>query len=106
MKPFYVMNSFSKFFGMIGRLVVPEELVPIMEKLAQNLFLAAPTMSQYAALSAFKPETLAILEQRRMRFEQRQNHLLPALQDLGLEIKAKPQGAFYIYANCEYFLNP
>jgi aspartate/methionine/tyrosine aminotransferase len=105
----FVINSFSKFFGMtgwrLGWLVAPEEYVPVMDRLAQNLFLAAPTMSQHAALAAFDDETLAILEQRRQQFEQRRNVLLPVLQDLGLEIKASPQGAFYIYANCKSLLN-
>ncbi|MBL1321018.1 MAG: pyridoxal phosphate-dependent aminotransferase [Methylophaga sp.] len=98
----FVINSFSKFFGMtgwrLGWLVAPEEYVPVMDRLAQNLFLAAPTIAQYAALAAFNDETLAILEQRRQQFEQRRNTLLPVLKDLGLEIKATPQGAFYIYA--------
>jgi len=105
----FVINSFSKFFGMtgwrLGWLVVPEEYEPVMDRLAQNLFLAAPTMSQYAALTAFESQTLAILEQRRQIFEQRRNSLLPALQSIGLEVTASPQGAFYIYANCDRFLN-
>ncbi len=105
----FVINSFSKFFGMtgwrLGWLVVPKEYVLVMDRLVQNLFLAAPTMSQYAALSAFDNDTIAILEQRRQKFEQRRNTLLPALLDLGLEIKATPQGAFYIYANCQHLLN-
>lgn len=105
----FVINSFSKFFGMtgwrLGWLVVPDEYISTMDRLAQNLFLAAPTMSQYAALSAFNKDMLDILEQRCQIFEQRRNVLLPALQNIGLEIKATPQGAFYIYANCSHFLN-
>lgn len=104
-----VINSFSKFFGMtgwrLGWAVVPESLEPVMDKLAQNLYLAAPTVSQYAALAAFQPETLEILESRRQAFEQRRNFLLPALTDLGFQIPVKPQGAFYIYADCSRFLN-
>ncbi|PHS69586.1 MAG: aminotransferase [Methylophaga sp.] len=105
----FVINSFSKFFGMtgwrLGWLVVPEGYIDVMDRLAQNLFLAAPTMSQYAALAAFKSDTLAILEQRRQVFEQRRNSLLPALENLGLDIQATPQGAFYLYANCQQLLN-
>ena len=105
----FVINSFSKFFGMtgwrLGWLVVPEGYTKVMDKLSQNLFLAAPTMSQYAALAAFEAPTLAILEQRRRVFEQRRNTLLPALKSLGLDIKATPKGAFYIYADCQHFLN-
>jgi aspartate/methionine/tyrosine aminotransferase len=105
----FVINSFSKFFGMtgwrLGWLVAPEEYVPVMDRLAQNLFLAAPTMSQYAALAAFNDDSLAILEERRNVFEQRRNVLLPALRDLGLEIKTTPQGAFYIYAKATQLFN-
>ena len=105
----FVINSFSKFFGMtgwrLGWLVVPEHYEPVMDRLAQNLFLAAPTMSQYAALAAFNRNTLDILEQRRQIFEARRNSLLPALESLGLDVTASPQGAFYIYANCKRLLN-
>jgi len=76
-----------------------------MDKLAQNLFLAPPTLSQHAALAAFEPETLTILEQRRQLFDQRRQTLLSALTALGLDIKAVPVGAFYIYADCSRFLN-
>ncbi|MDH5357473.1 MAG: pyridoxal phosphate-dependent aminotransferase [Gammaproteobacteria bacterium] len=105
----FVVNSFSKFFGMtgwrLGWLVVPEDYIEVMDRLAQNLFLAAPTVSQYAALAAFKPETVAILEQRRQIFEQRRNALLPGLRELGFDIPVTPQGAFYLYANCSALLN-
>ncbi|HDY86411.1 hypothetical protein LCGC14_0687020 [marine sediment metagenome] len=104
----FVINSFSKYFGMtgwrLGWLVVPEAYEQVMDRLAQNLFLAAPTMSQYAALAAFNSQTLAILEQRRHTFEQRRNSLLPALRSIGLKIDAPPQGAFYIYADCRQLL--
>ena len=105
----FVINSFSKFFGMtgwrLGWLIVPDEYVSVMDRLAQNLFLSAPTMSQYAALTAFSAESLDILEQRRQIFEQRRNSLLPALQTMGLDVKTTPQGAFYIYGDCSAFLN-
>jgi len=103
----FVINSFSKYFGMtgwrLGWIVAPEAYVDAMERLAQNIFLAAPTVSQHAALAAFQPETLQILEQRRKAFEERRDFLLPALRDLGFEISATPQGAFYLYADCIRF---
>lgn len=104
-----VINSFSKFFGMtgwrLGWLVVPESLEPVMDRLAQNLFLAAPTTAQYAALAAFGQDSLDILEQRRRAFEKRRDLLLPALHSLGFSISVKPQGAFYLYAECSKLLN-
>lgn len=100
----FVINSFSKYFGMtgwrLGWMIAPETYVPVLERLAQNLFLAAPTPAQHAALAAFQPETLAILEARRSEFEQRRDFLLPALRELGFELPLVPEGAFYLYAGC------
>ena len=103
----FVINSFSKYFGMtgwrIGWLIVPEEFIEAIEKLAQNIFIAAPTLSQYAALAAFDLDTLRELEKRRAEFAARRDFLYDALVQLGFEITAKPEGAFYIYANCARF---
>jgi aspartate/methionine/tyrosine aminotransferase len=100
----FVINSFSKYFNMtgwrLGWMVAPERYVREFDKLAQNLFLAAPTPAQYAALAAFEPETIAILEERRAQFKARRDYLVPALRALGFEIPVTPQGAFYIYAGC------
>ena len=103
----FVINSFSKYFGMtgwrLGWLVAPEAAVAEMEKLAQNLFISMSTMAQYAALAGFEPRTREILEQRRGIFRQRRDFLLPALQELGFVVPCKPQGAFYIYADASRF---
>lgn len=103
----FVINSFSKYFGMtgwrLGWLVAPEEFVEPLDILAQNLFLAAPTPAQHAALAAFTPETLAILENRREEFRARRDYLLPALRSLGFAIECEPAGAFYLYADCSRF---
>lgn len=99
----FVINSFSKYFQMtgwrLGWLVVPPAYVREVEKLAQNLFISASTPAQHAALAAFKPETIAILEARRAEFEARRDFLMPALRELGFGIPVVPQGAFYIYAD-------
>jgi aspartate/methionine/tyrosine aminotransferase len=100
----FVINSFSKFFGMtgwrLGWLVAPEPYVDALDRLAQNIFLAAPTLSQHAALAAFSEESLAILEDRRQEFARRRNYLLAALRELGFVFAVEPQGAFYLYADC------
>jgi aspartate/methionine/tyrosine aminotransferase len=100
----FVINSFSKFFGMtgwrLGWLVAPEQFIDPIDRLAQNIFLSAPTLSQHAALAAFSPPVMATLEQRRQAFRQRRDFLLPALRDLGFSIPVTPQGAFYLYAGC------
>ncbi|MCB1801435.1 MAG: aminotransferase class I/II-fold pyridoxal phosphate-dependent enzyme [Gammaproteobacteria bacterium] len=98
-----VVNSFSKYFGMtgwrIGWIVAPEWLIDPMERLAQNLFLAAPTLGQYAALAAFSDRTRKILEQRRREFGLRRDFMYAALRDIGLVIEHPPSGAFYLYAD-------
>ena len=103
----FVINSFSKYFCMtgwrLGWLVAPEAYVRELDKLAQNIFLAAPTIAQHAALAAFEPETRAILDDRRKAYRERRDFLLPALRELGFDIPVVPQGAFYLYANCSQF---
>ncbi|MBD7977856.1 pyridoxal phosphate-dependent aminotransferase [Serpens gallinarum] len=103
----FVLNSFSKYFGMtgwrLGWLVAPENAVADLEKLAQNLYISAPSMSQYAALACFEPATLDILEARRGEFARRRDYLLPALRDLGFKIDVEPEGAFYLYADMSAF---
>ena len=97
----FVVNSFSKYFGMtgwrLGWLVAPEQAVEPLTRLAQNVFLAAPTPSQYAALAAFTPECRDILETRRATLKQRRQVLLDGLAALGLAPDLPPQGAFYVW---------
>ncbi|MFT4763953.1 MAG: aspartate/methionine/tyrosine aminotransferase [Oleispira sp.] len=98
-----VINSFSKYFGMtgwrLGWMVVPEHYIPVIERLAQNLFLAPSTPSQYGALAAFDEDSLAIMEERRLELQQRRDYLLAELPKLGFKIPVIPDGAFYIYAD-------
>lgn len=98
----FVINSFSKYFGMtgwrLGWVVSPERFVRPLEKLAQNLVISPPTIAQFAAEAAFEPATIAILEQRRLQFQQRRNYLLETLPDLGFKIESSPGGAFYLFA--------
>lgn len=100
----FVINSFSKFFGMtgwrVGWLVAPEAFIDPVERLAQNLFISTPTHSQYAALASFTPENMQELERRRIEFARRRDFLYENLPRLGFKIECKPEGAFYIYANC------
>lgn len=103
----FIINSFSKYYGMtgwrLGWLVAPVHYMEAVERLAQNIFLSAPTPAQYAALAAFTEETQAIVEQRKAAFQQRRDYLLPALRDLGFAIPVEPHGAFYLYADCSAF---
>ena len=99
----FVINSFSKYFGMtgwrLGWLVAPDRSLPALDRMAQNFFISAPTMAQFAALEAFNPQTTRILESQRREMERRRDFLLGALPSLGFRVPVRPEGAFYVYAD-------
>lgn len=99
------INSFSKYFNMtgwrLGWLVTPQELVTPLERLAQNLFICPSAIAQHAALACFEPQSLSLFEQRKAAFKSRRDHLVEALKALGFEVPVQPDGAFYIWANCQ-----
>lgn len=103
----FVINSFSKYFGMTGWragwLIVPEAYAQACEKLAQNIFISTSSHSQHAALAAFDKQTLQELEDRRQGFAKKRDFLYANLLRLGFKIPVKPEGAFYIYADCSQF---
>ncbi|MDJ1163938.1 pyridoxal phosphate-dependent aminotransferase [Burkholderia gladioli pv. gladioli] len=96
-----VINSFSKYFGMtgwrLGWCVVPDALVPAMERLAQNYYICPSTISQHAALACFTQESLAVCEARRREFTERRALVLEGLARIGLPVPVPPDGAFYVY---------
>jgi aspartate/methionine/tyrosine aminotransferase len=98
------INSFSKYFNMtgwrLGWMVVPEVLVPVVERLAQNLFICPSTIAQHAALACFEDASIALYEQRRAEFKARRDYFIPALNALGLHVPVMPDGAFYAWADC------
>jgi len=98
------INSFSKYFNMtgwrLGWLVVPDDLVPVIERLAQNLFICPSSVSQHAALACFEPESLSVYEDRRAAFKARRDSFIPQLNAMGLTVPVIPDGAFYAWADC------
>lgn len=103
----FVVNSFSKYFCMtgwrLGWAVSPKSAMRDIEKLAQNVFICPPAPSQFAAMAALQPDTINILESRRMEFRRRRDFLVDALKDIGLQINCLPGGAFYVWADCSTF---
>lgn len=95
----YVINGFSKYFCMpgarLGWIIVPEDKVRAAEIIAQNLFICAPTLSQYAALEAFDEDYLVEVKQR---FTERRDFLYKELSQI-FTVEFKPQGAFYLWAD-------
>lgn len=102
------INSFSKYFSMtgwrLGWLVAPEELVPAIERLAQNLYICPSTVAQHAAIACFEPESIAEYERRRAEFRARRDYLVPALNAMGLTVPVMPDGAFYAWADCSRYV--
>ena len=98
------INSFSKYFNMtgwrLGWMVVPEALVPVVERLAQNLFICPSTVAQHAALACFEPESIAEYERRRGEFKARRDWFIPQLDAMGLKVPVLPDGAFYAWVDC------
>jgi aspartate/methionine/tyrosine aminotransferase len=98
------INSFSKYFGMtgwrLGWLVLPPALVGPVERLAQNLYICPSTLAQHAALACFEPESMAEYERRRAGFRRRRDHVVPALEAIGLPVPVVPDGAFYAWFDC------
>ncbi len=86
----------------LGWLIALPEAIKMMEKMAQNLLFSPTTVSQYAALAAFQPDSLAIFEGRRQAFEARRNFLVQGLKSLGFAVPAMPDGAFYVYADASH----
>ena len=103
----FVVNSFSKTFGMtgwrLGWLVCPEWALDAVTRLAQNLYISPPTPAQFGALAAFTPEVRAIVEERARLFRERRDLLVAGLRQLGFGVATMPQGAFYVYAGCDRF---
>ena len=97
----YIINSFSKYFSMtgwrVGWMVVPEDHVRVMERLAQNLFICAPHASQLAAIGAL--EGHEELQANRSVYKGNRAILMKGLAEAGFTQIAPPDGAFYIYAD-------
>ncbi len=102
----YVLNSFSKFFGMtgwrLGWIVVPEAAVEPVTKLAQNLFIAPSTIAQHAAVAAFSAAAMNIHRTRARTFEERCHLLTNGLAALGFQVSIEPDGAFYLYVDISH----
>ena len=99
-----VINSFSKYFGMtgwrLGWCIVPDGLVEVLERLAQNYYICPPAAAQLAAAAAcFTPGTLALAEARRAEFRTRRDLVTEGLTAIGLDVPVPPDGAFYVYVD-------
>ena len=96
-----VVQSFSKYYSMtgwrLGWLVLPPDLVRPAERLAQNLFISAPTLSQLSGVAAF--DATPELDRNVARYRTNRDVLVAALRDAGITRIAPADGAFYVYAD-------
>ncbi|SLN16018.1 Aspartate aminotransferase [Roseovarius albus] len=103
----YVINSFSKYFSMtgwrIGWMVVPEDHVRVIERLAQNMFICPPHASQIAALAAMDCDVE--LEANMAVYRENRQLMLEGLPKAGFDRIAPPDGAFYVYADVSHLTN-
>ena len=101
----YVINSFSKFFSMtgwrVGWMVVPQNHIRVVERLAQNLFICSPHVSQVAALEAMSCEEE--LSKNLDIYRKNRQIIIDGLQKIGLQSFAPPDGAFYFYIDISQF---
>jgi aspartate/methionine/tyrosine aminotransferase len=100
----FVVNSFSKTFGMtgwrLGWLVCPEWALDAVTSATQNVYISAPAVAQAAGVACFQPDVWALVEQRRQEFQRRRDVMVAGLRALGFSVPVVPQGAFYVWADC------
>ncbi|WP_339639232.1 aminotransferase class I/II-fold pyridoxal phosphate-dependent enzyme [uncultured Sulfitobacter sp.] len=101
----YVINSFSKYFSMtgwrVGWMVVPEDQVRVVERIAQNMFICAPHASQIAALAAMDCDDE--LQANLAVYRRNRDLMITGLKEAGFTDIAPPDGAFYVYAGVSRF---
>ena len=102
-----VINGFSKYFAMpgwrLGWSILPHNLIETFKNLGQNLFVSAPTVSQHAAIQAFR--CLSEFKKNVLLYKSNRDFLLKELTQIGFKEIFKPQGAFYLYLNVAHLTN-
>jgi aspartate/methionine/tyrosine aminotransferase len=104
----FVLNGFSKLYAMtgwrLGYVILPKDFVRPMQKMQQNFFISASSVSQWAGLAALS-EAKGDVERMRTIFDQRRHYIVKRLRELGFGISVDPVGAFYILANAKHISN-
>jgi len=104
----FVLNGFSKHYAMtgwrLGYVIAPKEFVRPMQKMQQNFFISASSVSQWAGIAALS-EAEKDVERMRTIFDQRRQYIVKRLKEIGFGISIDPVGAFYVLANAKHFSN-
>jgi aspartate/methionine/tyrosine aminotransferase len=101
----FVLNGFSKAFAMtgwrLGYVIAPPESVRALQKIQQNLFISAGSVSQWAGVTALA-EAGPDVERMRATYDKRRTFMVARLRDLGFGLPVEPAGAFYILVNAKH----
>jgi aspartate/methionine/tyrosine aminotransferase len=101
----FVLNGFSKAFAMtgwrLGYVIAPLDFVRPLQKIQQNFFISASSISQWAGVAALT-KAAADVEQMRAVYNERRKYVIQRLNDLGFVLKMEPKGAFYILVNAKH----
>ncbi|RLB42289.1 MAG: pyridoxal phosphate-dependent aminotransferase, partial [Deltaproteobacteria bacterium] len=101
----FVLNGFSKLFAMtgwrLGYLIAPPRFVRPLQKLQQNFFISASSVSQWAAIVALR-DASEYVEKMRRTYNERRVYLVSKLKELGFGLGTEPKGAFYVFANAKH----
>jgi aspartate/methionine/tyrosine aminotransferase len=102
----FVLNGFSKLYAMtgyrLGYLIAPEGFIRPIQKLQQNLFICASSLSQRAGIAALEETSSEVAEMKKV-YNQRRLFMIKRLRELGFGITVPPTGAFYVFANARGF---
>lgn len=101
----FVLNGFSKLYAMtgwrLGYIISPLEFVRPMQKIQQNFFISAGSISQWAGLAALT-QANAELEQMKATYDKRRKYMIKRVRELGFGLTVEPKGAFYMLANAKH----
>jgi len=101
----FVLNGFSKAYAMtgwrLGYMIAPPEFVRSLQKIQQNFFISAGSVSQWAGLAALS-KAGADVERMRSIYNQRRKYVISRLKELGFHLKTEPAGAFYVFVNVKH----
>ena len=101
----FVLNGFSKIFAMtgwrLGYLIAPPEFIRPMQKVQQNFFISAGSVSQWAGIAALKYAHDDV-ERMRTVYDERRKYMIKRIRELGFGVAVEPAGAFYILANARH----
>jgi aspartate/methionine/tyrosine aminotransferase len=101
----FVLNGFSKLYAMtgwrLGYLIVPNHFVRPLQKMQQNFFISAGSISQWAGLAALK-KAQADVERMKKIYDERRRYMIRRLRELGFGLSVEPAGAFYMLVNAKH----